>query len=449
MRKTLVVAAREYKAAVRTKSFLISILLVPVLWAGAGGVQWIMKKRMDVQDRHFAIVDRTPGEKIVPLLKAAADKRNQKEIFDPKTGEQIKPRFFLDRIAPSPDTTEAINQQRVELSKEVERETYWGFVDIGSKALDLVSFRNGTSPPKNERQSIRYQTNHTTSLEFPTWVEAKIQFALGSVRGGMEIDELEKLANQPSLGLRREGLSKLDDAGNVVEPKAINLMARFFVPAGLVALMFVVIMLAATPAMHGVVEEKMQRIAEVLLGSLRPFDLMMGKLLGVMGVSLTVAAVYLTGAYVAARYYGFAEFLPVSVLIWFVVFQALAVLMFGSLFLAIGAAATDIKETQTLVMPVMLIACIPMMILGAALEDPNSPLVVGMSFFPPSTPMLMMARLSISPQPVWWQPVLAVVLVLAVTIGCVYAAGRIFRVGILLQGKGARYGQLFQWIFRG
>jgi ABC-2 type transport system permease protein len=123
--------------------------------------------------------------------------------------------------------------------------------------------------------------------------------------------------------------------------------------------------------------------------------------------------------------------------------------MYGSIFLAIGAAASDVKETQTLVLPVILLACIPMFVLRNALENPNHPLVVWTSFLPPVTPMLMMVRIAISPGPVWWQPWLSVTLAIATTIACVYAAGRIFRIGILMQGKGARFGQVLNWAFRG
>jgi ABC-2 type transport system permease protein len=97
----------------------------------------------------------------------------------------------------------------------------------------------------------------------------------------------------------------------------------------------------------------------------------------------------------------------------------------------------------------MLVACIPMFILGNTLEDPNHPLVVATSFVPTATPMLMMARLAIPPGPPLWQPFVAVVFVLAVTVGCVWAAGRVFRVGILMQGKGAKLAQMVQWVFRG
>ena len=93
-------------------------------------------------------------------------------------------------------------------------------------------------------------------------------------------------------------------------------------------LMFMVVLMCATPLMQGVVEEKMQRIAEVLLGSVQPFPLMMGKLLGMAGVSLTIAAVYLGGAYWAAHHYGFAEYVGIDLLLWFLLYQTLAALMF-------------------------------------------------------------------------------------------------------------------------
>jgi ABC-2 type transport system permease protein len=72
-----------------------------------------------------------------------------------------------------------------------------------------------------------------------------------------------------------------------------------------------------------------------------------------------------------------------------------------------------------------------------------------MSFFPFATPMLMVARLAVPPGIPWWEPVLGVLGVLATTVLCVYAAGRIFRVGILMQGKGARFGEMVKWVFRG
>jgi ABC-2 type transport system permease protein len=447
MIKMLVVAARDYKAAVRTKSFIITLTLMPVLMIGSGVVQGVMRKQTNTKDKKFVVVDRTPGHKIFPALQKHAEERNAKEIFEGEgeNRKQTRARFILEQEKLDPETPQAVQDLRLQLSQRVRNDEIWGFVEIGPAALARILPGSSTPPP--EGRYLRYQTNHPTYEEFPTWLQIRGLMIINSLQSGLAVEEIEKF--QPLL-LRREGLSEIDPkTGAITDPPVIHQLARFVVPGVLVALMFMIIMLSSTPGMQGVVEEKMQRIAEVLLGSLPPFQLMLGKLIGLMGVSLTIAAVYLGGGFWAAMHYDVLEFLSAPVIIWYLIFQVLAVFMYGSIFLAIGSAATDIKETQTLVMPVMLIACIPMFILSTALEDPNHPLVMAVSFFPPSTPMIMMARIAISPGPPLWQSLVSVALVLAVTLACVYAAGRIFRVGILMQGKSAKMRQLLQWVLRG
>src|SRR5262245_19753664 len=193
----------------------------------------------------------------------------------------------------------------------------------------------------------------------------------------------------------------------------------------------------------------MQRIAEVLLGSVSPFQLMMGKLIGMTAVSLTIAAVYLGGGYAAAIYHGLGDHLSPGLILMFLLFQTLACMMFGSLFAAVGAACSDMKETQNLMWPVMLLAVLPMFLISTVLQEPNGPVATSMSFFPFATPTLMVARQAIPPGMDWWQPVVGMLGVLATTVVCVWVAGRIFRVGILMQGKGANLRELARWVLRG
>jgi ABC-2 type transport system permease protein len=214
-------------------------------------------------------------------------------------------------------------------------------------------------------------------------------------------------------------------------------------------LMFMLILVGGTPAMQGVVEEKMQRIAEMVLGSVRPFQLMMGKLLGLMGVSLTLSALYLGGAYWAANHYGVADLVSPGLIVWFVIFLCLAILMYGSLFIAVGAACSDIRDTQTMLWPVMLVACLPMFVWINVAREPTSSFSTGISFFPFATPTLMLIRLAVPPGIGYVQPLLGVAVMLVTTVACVYIAGRVFRVGILMQGKGASLRDLGRWILRG
>src|SRR5205814_8659009 len=124
-------------------------------------------------------------------------------------------------------------------------------------------------------------------------------------------------------------------------------------------------------------------------------------------------------------------------------------LLYGSVFIAIGAACSGMKESRNLLMPVMIVVCMPLFLLVHVIQEPNGPIATGLSFFPFATPMLMVARLAVPPGVPWWQPVLGIVVALAMTTACVYAAGRIFRVGILLFGKGAKIGDLMRWVIQG
>jgi ABC-2 type transport system permease protein len=127
----------------------------------------------------------------------------------------------------------------------------------------------------------------------------------------------------------------------------------------------------------------------------------------------------------------------------------LALLIFGSVFIAVGAAATDVKDTQTLMMPIMIIACIPFFALSAIIQDPNGIIAQVCTFFPFATPMLLVARESVPPGVPIWEMIAGIVLVLVTTLLCVWAAGRIFRIGILMTGKPPSFRQMVAWAIKG
>jgi ABC-type Na+ efflux pump permease subunit len=455
VRKIWVIAVREYQAAVRTKSFLVSLFLMPILMGGAVVVDRITTKLQDTGEKRFAVVDRTPGQALFGALAAAAQKRNQHEIYDPKTGKQDEPVFLLEPIEPSADTPKAIDEQRYQLSERVYHNEFFGFLEIGADVSGFtrsppLSTAAGVPQNSSDRAVLRYQSNNPTYSAFYRWAEKALNEEIERQRCshfGVAPEKINAIVRP--VPLLSKGLSRHTASGKIEDPPTESQIAHFLMPVGFIVLMFLLIMVGATPLMQGVVEEKMQRIAEVLLGSVRPFELMLGKLVGMVGVSLTIAALYLAGAYWGACHYGLAEDLPVSLLLWFLLYQVLAVLMYGSLFIAIGAACTDMKETQSLLLPVMMIACLPLFVIKPVIEGPNGALATAISFFPPSTPMVMITRQAVPPGVVWWQPLIGIVVVMLATGLCVYAAGRIFRIGILMQGKGAQLSQLLKWVFRG
>lgn len=446
MRKILVIARRDYRASVRSKGFIVSLVLMPVLMTASIGVQALFQKLEDTKEKKFAVVDRTGGD-LATFLEEAAKTYNEKMVFDPKTNKQIASTIKLERVKPSDNTPEAIAEQRYELSQRVEHDEIEGILEIGPDVMNLKETLNPESI--SDAASVRFQAKKPTQRQFMFWAEKMLNVGMQMKRFKDRLTPEEIASLNIQVPLKYKALTKQGPDGTFQDTNTGQQIATFVLPGILIGLMFMIVMVGATPAMQGIVEEKGQRIAEVLLGSVSPFELMAGKLIGVIGVSMTMAAVYMTGGYLVADYYGVSAGLTPTLLVWFIGFMILALLIFGSLFIAVGAASGDIKDTQTLLMPIMILACLPFFALGPIMQDPNGKIAVICSFFPFATPMLLVARQSVPPGVPLWQLISGIALVLATTVFCVWAAGRIFRIGILMQGKGAKMSDLIQWVIKG
>jgi ABC-2 type transport system permease protein len=213
-------------------------------------------------------------------------------------------------------------------------------------------------------------------------------------------------------------------------------------------MMFMVIFLAAQPMLESAMEEKTLRISEVLLGSVTPTQLLLGKLLGNVAASLLVFAFYATGIAVLLTVMGKTDLLPMRVLPWFIVFQVLGVLFYSSIFVAIGASVKELKEAQAMLMPVWIVLLIPMMVWIVVLRDPAGALGVGLSLFPPSAPMINVLRLGSDVQIPIWQPLLGIVFLLLSTLVVIWMAGRIYRASLLRSDSVKSLAQLFLRIWQ-
>ena len=138
--------------------------------------------------------------------------------------------------------------------------------------------------------------------------------------------------------------------------------------------------------------------------------------------------------------------LPGSLICWFLFWQLCALLIFGSMFSGIGAACSEIRDAQSMMMPAMLLIMLPMFLWILVLQQPDSPFAIGASLFPPATPFLMLLRQAVPPGPALWEIVVAVLLTVGFTAACVWAAGRIFRIGILAQGQAPSFRRLLGWL---
>ena len=444
MKKILTIAAREYRAMVGTKAFLISIIMMPILMLGSLFAMELMKHVGDTKVRKIAVIDHSGF--LYSELESAARNRNQlmEQAFSNAESNESGP--DLPGVAPEQYSLEAIDTQtvsdelKIDLSDRVREQQLYAFIEI---PRDILSTRL-TSDNK-----VRFYSQDSSLSQARNWVEETLSNAVRKRReqeSGISSSVLRqvKKAGQrvPIVG---QGLMSRTAEGEVETAAEKEVMAAIFLPLGVMMLMFMVIFMASQPMLESVLEEKSQRIAEVLLGSANPFQLMMGKLLGTVGGSLTIFGIYLIGAYSMAGYRGWTDLVPLGLIPWFLVFQVVGVFFYASIFLAVGASVTQLKEAQSMLLPVWMMLMLPLFIWFVIVQDPLSGLSVGISLFPPATPTTMMLRMATGQSIPLWQPILGLVLTLLTTLLIVVLAGRIFRVGILWQGKTPKVRELLKW----
>jgi ABC-2 type transport system permease protein len=438
MRKIIILARREYRTAVRTKGFIIGLLLAPVFMGGSGIVFALMKDKVDLSDKHIAIIDRSGI--MTEYLAQAIEERNKSEIYNQETGEQIKPAYYVEFI--NPDTADVF-QQKLELSNKVRSKQLHAFIEIGPEILHPVADAN--------KSGIKYYSENSALDIVRDWFSGSINNHIRQLRI-KELNMDDKSVNDLFSWINLEGLGLISidkKTGTLQDARQIGVGETIIIPYIMVFLMFLMLMMSAIPLLTAVMEEKMNRIAEVLLGSVTPFQFMMGKILGSIAVSLTASAVYVIGGIITARQLGAGNMIPYDILPWFFAFLILNIIMVGSGMAALGSACNDNKDAQSWQFPAMMPVILPLFIMMPVIQEPLSSFSTSLSLFPPFTPMLMLLRMSTPVSIPIWQPVVGLIGVIIFTVFSVWAGGRIFRTCILMQGQKPKLGNLIKYVVKG
>jgi ABC-2 type transport system permease protein len=436
MIKILVIANREFRAIVGTKAFLIVLTMMPILMFGGIAVQTMLEGRVGRAQTTFVVLDGTGA--LFDSLATAARSHNENEIFLQPGGKQVRPRIVL-QAGTGGNVTE---EERYRLSEQVRQHEIDAFLEIPA-GIDHM-------PAAGQPATARLYAENAALMDEQGWLRNAISNAVRSRRLQLaKIDPTPVDRASTPVMIEPLGLVSQSSKGEFSKARATSMGENIFLPFGMMMLMFLTIFLAAQPMLESVLEEKTQRIAEVLLGSVNTVQLMAGKLLGGVGGSLTVVAVYACGGLAVARYFGVLHLIPLRIVPWFLVYQVLAVLMFGSLFMAVGAACNQLKEAQSMLMPIWMLMMIPLFVWIQVVRDPLGNFGTWLALVPPATPLLMVLRLASSAMIPWWQPVLGVFVMLAGTWFCIFVAARIFRIAILAQGKTPKLTELLRWAVRG
>jgi len=449
MHKILTIAKRDYVATVRTKAFVFGLVVAPVLFGGGSIAMTFFKGKPDLTDRHVAIVDHT-GVVAGPLVSAAREK-NGRELFGKITHQQIAPRYVFEVIAPAANSKD----QLLALSDRVRRKQLAAFLEIGKDTLHPPDPAGNSGEETSEKTSpdarVSYYTNTGGIDEMRNWLNGPINDGVRLARLaqiGIDIDKNKGLAASVSI----EGLSLVErdeKTGEVHEARKRSELEGFFVPFTVAMILAMIVMVGSAPMLQNVTQDKTQRIVETLLGAAAPFELMTGKVLGSVGVSVTSSVLYVLAGTVALNALGIAGLLPLSIIPWFYVYLLADVVMLCAFAAALGACCSTPQDAQNLAIVLLMPCLIPMFVLVTVLRQPNGMLATVMSLVPPFTPILMLLRQAMPNGVPAWQPWVGLVGVLVFAAATVWAASRIFRVAILMQGKPPRLAEMVRWAMKG
>jgi ABC-2 type transport system permease protein len=430
MRKIWVIIKREYLVRVRTKAFVIFTLISPVLMLALVVLPGLLAARAG-GERTVIVLDQTPDSTLFDAAKKNIDQRAERkraEGNDDFSGTH----FSLTRQPVSPNQS---------IDRDFIRDLYQHEEKGHNNAY--VVFPAGVL----ETAEIDYYAQSTTDFSLRT-LENAISSAVVDARitkAGMDAGKIKELRKDIDLKTKKIGQNgEITDSGGG---------ADFMIAFVMLFFIYMTVLFYGLFVMRGVIEEKQTRIVEVVISSVKPTQMMLGKVIGIGLVGLTQIAVWTLSAFLLTRA-GMSAFgagagsglrIPPSLLIYFVVYFVLGYLLFATLYALVGATVSSEDEAQQAQLPVTMLAVIPMMVFMTVASNPTSTSSIALSLFPFFAPTLMMMRIAVSNPPLW-QILLSMAIMVVSILGCSWLAAKIYRVGILMYGKRPSIAELGRWL---
>ena len=460
MKRIGYIAGREFLATVMTRGFVIGVLVFPALLAVA-----------------FTLGPRLLNQRSAPV-------RGQIAVLDP-TGSvarelrtSITPRAIGARreeaarrvIAAAPSAVRDVAESRAAASNAAVERVAGAVPD-----LELIELPLDTQRPPEPRSPKTWLTDAppgdrhlalvvvhpdavtrvagrdeygTYDLYVPPNLDDRIENvlfdcvreAIVSARAGAQrldrqsLDALTRVNRVPSVTVTKNN-----------ERPTVGVFNRVL-PFAFVGLLLITVLMGGQGLVTSTVEEKASRVIEVLLSAVSPFELLAGKLLGQMGVSLVVLGLYIGLAFMMLISFALFGLLDLSLVFYLFVFFVLTYLTIGSAMMAVGSAVNELREAQSLMMPIVLVMMVPWMLAEPIARQPNSTFSTAMSFIPPVNTFAMLLRLTSSAPPPAWQVWLTIGIGAGAVVVSIWCAAKIFTIGLLMYGKPPDLKTLGRWI---
>ncbi|MDT8416463.1 MAG: ABC transporter permease [Lutibacter sp.] len=433
MDKLKLIIKREFFAKVKNKSFIVMTILSPLMVVGLFSLIIFLNEKNAEEIRTIAFVD---------------ESQKFSDAFE--DSDAVK---YID-----------LTSLGIEEAREKTKEFYYGLLVI-PKSDSLSELSTG----------ITFFSNDTPSLTVLSSIESKLEKKIRNLKiAQLQIDVDKIKAIETTVNIDAENFSG-------EKSSKIGSLLRMAAGGGFGYLIFMFIIIYGTSVMRSVIEEKTSRIIEVIISSVKPFQLMMGKIIGnaMAGILQFIIWMVIGGILLFAitLYFGVGDVssssaqmapemvqqmqqssgselqlvlleiknLPILTMFFsFIIYFLGGYLIYSSIYAAIGAAVDSETDTQQFMMPVLMPLVIAIYVGFSVIENPHGPIAVAFSLFPLTSPIVMLMRIPFGVP--WWQLITSIILLIITFIGMVWFAAKIYRVGILMYGKKPSYKEIYKWL---
>ena len=433
MNKLIAVFKREYLSAVRKKMFIVMTFLLPLLMGGfMYVVVGVASRGLGV--KKVAVVDGT-GALHDTFTKAVDGKRVPRPSSQRLRTDTLLDLNYVDAHGQT-NLDATVRPYLGRLSSDDKSERLDGVFVIPSKALD----NSETKLKYYSRSATDFVSESQLSSMTNEAVQRKRLAALGM--SDSQLDRVMKSMKVDAVQISKSGEQKKGGAQN------------FIIGFVLTALLFVPSFVYGLEVMRGIIQEKSDRVVELLISSMSPTQLLVGKILGVAAVGLTqisvwfaMAAIIGTGGVATAALAGESvmQLVRASTFIYFAIFFVLAYLTYVCIYAIGGAVCNSEKEAQQLIAPITMTMMLPWFLLSIIITNPESNLAVGMSLAPVFGPLTMYVRTLVA-EPPMWHILLSIAVSICTILAFFWLTAKIFRVGIRSYGKRPTIPELWRWL---
>ena len=434
MHKAWAVIRREFLERVRTRQFAIGTVLGPILMAALFVLPVMLQRNTSI--KHIVVLDAAEGgfgARVETALRNAT--RNDKP-----DGE---PRYRVSRATTSPVGVQSSLDSLVARSDRpaLGQESVDGIVVVTEDVLvtDTLRYLGSNVGSPSEMGALQRTVRQAVIME---------KLGRAGIDPGLMMNSVKPVS------METERLSQGQVTGQSGE-------ASFAIAYAMSFILYMALLLYGVQVMTSTVEEKTNRINEILISSLRPFELMLGKVVGVGSVGLVQLSIWagtawlltsqraaigkLLGASPEAVSQMPIPAIPGALLAVFLLYFVLGFFFYAAAYAAVGSTCSTVQETQQASLPVTLFVIIGLMLMFRLLDEPNGQFGRMLSLVPPFAPFVTPVRYSLSPLP-WTELAASVGTMVLGVLAMAWVAGRIYRVGILMYGKRPKVSEMLRWV---